>query len=655
MDASHRSLRLRAFILPTLYTICVGLGLVLLPLDMLDWRFTLVFAISFIILWQWGSIPYHKKFGYTFGSPLYYSTVFLFGLETTMVSLLLAASYFYFYQAYFSPNESSLGRLSYVFMLSATVATCYFTFVLIGGEVGMFSWDQFPYYIIAMIVSMAIDSVITFIQVRSYQYVESAQYYLVATILTFILLMTVSHSTLFGVIFFVGLNVLIALLFKRQRLRFEKIYKRAYFDNLTGLPNRFLFTEKMELQGKKIQPEKKQVNILLIGIDRFKLINDIMGHASSDRLLKMVAERLLSVAPVTDQVYRVGGDEFAFLLTKEDSNSADQTAQYILDVFKTPFVVDEQEIHLSVSVGGCYWNMEKDSVGEVTKYAEVALAEAKKNGGHTYSKFTEDMRQDTLNRLQMGLDLAKAIERNELEIFYQPQFCTATKELVGAEALLRWKHPEHGYVPPNKFIPIAEENGQIIPIGDWIIRTACQQLKQWEKDGYSSIQMSINLSSRQFQQKDLLHVIKETLEETKVKAQFLKLEITESVAMTNEHMVLERLFSLKKLGIQLSLDDFGTGYSSMSYLQRFPLDAMKVDRSFIRDIHQNKRNYAIVKSTIALAQSLGLEVVAEGVETEEEFEVVRKLKGDMVQGFLLGRPLPNHEFEAMLAKQEYAI
>ena len=420
-------------------------------------------------------------------------------------------------------------------------------------------------------------------------------------------------------------------------------------DSLTNLPNRLSLRERF----KQVQPtdsnNEQLVTVLCLGIDRFNQINDNLGHAVGDLLIKSVAERLSACVGNQNTVARLNADQFAIILaTVEHKKEAGNVAQTLLDNLSQTFRLAGQEIFITASLGIAVYPRDGAEVEQLLNHANIAMAKAKEQGGDQYEYYTPAYNIGSADRLVLQSSLRYALERQELVVYYQPQVNLQTGEIVGAEALVRWQHPERGLVSPDKFIPIAEETGLIVPIGQWVLHTACQQVKLWQTEGFPSLRVAVNLSSRQFSQIDLRHQLVQILIATGLDPKYIELELTESMLVQNTEVAIRRLNALKALGVTIAIDDFGTGYSSLSYLQQFPFDILKIDRCFIRNITENANNAAITKAIIEMAKSLNLKLIAEGVETEAELSFVCQHQCDGMQGYLFSRPIPAPEFHQLL-------
>jgi diguanylate cyclase (GGDEF)-like protein/PAS domain S-box-containing protein len=441
----------------------------------------------------------------------------------------------------------------------------------------------------------------------------------------------------------------------RKRAEAQLIHD-AFHDAMTGLPNRALFLDRLDRAVQIAFRDNKLLAVLFLDLDRFKLINDSLGHALGDQLLVEVSKRVEACVRPGDTLARLGGDEFTVLLESiEDETMAEQTARRIQQALEQPFDVDGHTIYTSASVGIAFSNESEQEPGGLLRDADIAMYRAKAKGKARYEVFEKEVRTAILEGLYLETDLRQALDRQQLTLFYQPIVSVSTGRLRGFEALIRWLHPERGLVLPDEFIPTAEETGLIQSIGTWVMETACGQMQAWRQIGPDSgaVELSVNLSSRQFLQDDLLEVFSGIFSRLGVGESNLSLdlEITESVLMENAERSKEVLNRLKRLGVRLSVDDFGTGYSSLSYLHRFPVDSLKIDRSFVSRIDSDRESREIVQAIIALAHNLGLTVIAEGVERQAHFEVLQKMNCDFAQGFYFARPLPVDDAQALLASQ----
>ena len=444
-----------------------------------------------------------------------------------------------------------------------------------------------------------------------------------------------------------------------------KVYqdRLIYFDALTGLPNRRMFLERLDAALGPLHDNGTNSAILHIGLDRFKQINDVMGHGTGDRLLKLIAYRLSQSVRETDCVTqtdlldtnvdlaRMGGDEFTGLLTNlDDGQSATLVAGRLIACLAEPFLIDGDEFFVTASVGVALSPEHGRDVSTLLKHADIAMSHAKRNGSNNYQIYSDTINAQSVKRLSLENHLRKVLDRDQLRLHYQPKVSVSTGTLAGAEALIRWEHPELGLISPGEFIPLAEETGLIVPIGEWVIQTACQQCQQWRSQYAEGLKISVNVSTPQFRRQGLVSSVQTALAQSQLPGSHLVIELTESIIMENPERNVQILHELKRGGVMLSVDDFGTGYSSLSYLKRFPLDELKVDRSFIKDIPEDADDMAIVTAILAMASSLGLSVVAEGVEEEAQLAFLRELGCDEYQGFLFSKPLPVDEFTTLLQR-----
>lgn len=435
----------------------------------------------------------------------------------------------------------------------------------------------------------------------------------------------------------------------------DEIKFMAYHDALTGLPNRRLFDEKVRQAITKQQQEKAgELCLMYLDLDRFKLVNDSLGHKVGDKLLQGVSEKLLSCIGNDDTISRQGGDEFTILLENTTRKKAVEVAESILAKLTEVITIDGNEIFITTSIGLSFYPEDGEEFDMLLSKADVAMYQAKKQGRNNLQLYDVMLDQQALKKMRTENELRKAMERNELSLHYQPIFHLATKKITGAEALLRWKNHKCGMISPQHFIPIAEETGLIVPIGEWVLKTACLQLKQWHSEGLSPLTISVNLSVRQFYQHNLIQMIKDTLVETGVEPKWLTIEITESMTMDVETATII-LQELKEIGVNISIDDFGTGYSSLNYLKTFPIDHLKIDRTFIRDIAESKSDENIATTIILMAHNLGLSVIAEGVETLEQLSLLELHECNEAQGFYFSKPMEPQGFRAFYKKNSEAI
>ncbi|GAB4256393.1 EAL domain-containing protein [Thermincola ferriacetica] len=437
-----------------------------------------------------------------------------------------------------------------------------------------------------------------------------------------------------------------------RKMAEEAIKHQAYHDPLTGLPNRILFKDRLTQTLAQAKRSKQMLALMFLDLDRFKNINDTLGHATGDQFLQGISKRLTGCIRSGDTVARLGGDEFTLLLPQINHvEDAIKVAQKIIDTFKKPWILGGHEFYITTSIGIALYPNDGEDAETLMKHADTAMYRAKERGNN-YQLYSPSMNEKAINRLEMEGALRKALEREEFTVYYQPQINTDTGEIIGMEALVRWRHPERGIIPPADFIALAEETGLILPLGEWVLRTACRQNKKWQMAGYPPLRVTVNLSASQFQQQDLADRVSRILKETGLDPQWLELEITESIAMKDVAFTIKTLRQLRDMGIKIAIDDFGTGYSSLSYLKQIPSHTLKIDKSFVRDIAKNTEDGSIASAIIAMAQNLKLKVIAEGVETEEQLAFLKKQKCDEIQGFLFGKPVPPQEFEKLLKKKK---
>ena len=424
----------------------------------------------------------------------------------------------------------------------------------------------------------------------------------------------------------------------------ETIKFMAFHDQLTGLLNRRALLDHL---NEEIQYSKKQRNefaLISIDLDRFKFLNDSLGHLAGDEILKKVAGRLIDIQNQNGKVYRQGGDEFNFLLTKTNRKGTALFAQKILSQFTDSFYLNSNEYYISPSIGISIYPNDGRDAETLIKNADEALYRVKKKGKAHYQFYRSEMNAVLTNIVNLETNLRKAIDREELKLYFQPQFNLRTQEIKSFEALLRWNSPELGNIPPGDFIPLAEDTGLIVPIGHWVIETACRQIRKWNDKGYKDIRVAVNISPKQFQQPSFAKSIQARLEKYRLNPSSLEIEITEG-AMRDTKETIPILKRLREMGVTISIDDFGTGYSSLNYLKESPIDVLKIDQSFVRDILINEKNAAITSTIIHLGQSLGMEVIAEGVETKQQADFLIKANCHKVQGYYYGKPLPEYEAE----------
>jgi diguanylate cyclase (GGDEF)-like protein/PAS domain S-box-containing protein len=429
----------------------------------------------------------------------------------------------------------------------------------------------------------------------------------------------------------------------------ERVRHLAHFDELTGLPNRSMFNQRLSHALAQAQRRKTPLAVLFIDLDRFKNINDTLGHDAGDTVLREVAERLQSCLRESDTVGRLGGDEFVVLIEDlPETVHVTAIAQKILTAVARPFVLEGQEFHITGSIGISTYPDDSADMQTLLKNADISMYRAKEQGKNNYQFYSAQMNVHSIERLALESSLRHALERNEFLLHYQPKVDIVSGRVTGMEALVRWQQPGKALVPPSEFIPLAEETGLIVPIGEWVLRTACARLKSWQEEGMAPLRIAVNLSARQFVQENLPHDVARVLEATGLDPSALELELTESMIMKDPERAVTVLNRLKAMGIHLSIDDFGTGYSSLSYLKRFPIDSVKIDRSFIQDIPGDADDAAITRAIIAMAHSLRLKVIAEGVETPEQLRFLREHGCDEMQGYYFSKPLAESEFLRLL-------
>lgn len=438
---------------------------------------------------------------------------------------------------------------------------------------------------------------------------------------------------------------------EQQKKHQQDIEHQAFYDHLTGLANRRLLNERMQHALTHANRNEVLMAVLFIDCDRFKPINDTLGHTVGDNLLISVANRIKKKVRESDTICRVSGDEFSVVLEDiEHISIIDRVAQNILDSVAKPHHIKGHKIFTTVSIGITVYPLDDKDVNGLLASADIAMYHAKQSGGNQYEYFNSDMNTRSKQRLILEQDLHEALTHKELEIYYQPlNAINPERTVIGAEALLRWHHPKQKMVNPAYFIDIAEDTGLIVPLGEWLLLTACEQVKKWEQQGFNKIAISINLSPRQFMHADLIKMVKKALNSSGINPSQLDLEITESTAMYDIDKSINILHQLKALGVQISIDDFGTGYSSLSYLQKMPIDNLKIDRSFIKNLHNSAKDKAFIQAIVTMAHTLGMKIIAEGVELEEQYAFLKEIKCEIAQGFLFSKPVPSSRFEQLLS------
>ncbi|MBY0096685.1 sensor domain-containing protein [Mesobacillus maritimus] len=423
-------------------------------------------------------------------------------------------------------------------------------------------------------------------------------------------------------------------------------------DPLTKLPNRFLFNQKLNETIEQAREESGTFAILFIDLDRFKFINDTLGHAAGDQLLLESTLRIQDVIGSQHILARMGGDEFVCVLTNLKTEvEAEYWARKVIKAFSTPFLLKEMEFYISTSIGISVYPYDGDDGDTLISNADSAMYRAKKKGRNRYENAKVEMNAGGFEKFLIENHLHKAIENNELILYFQPQINLSSNKVLSFEALIRWNHPDFGLISPGDFIPIAEETGLILPIGDWVLKEACLKMREWQNAGYSPVRVAVNLSAGQFLQNDFVHKVKNILGETLIDPACLELEITENMVMHDVNQAIKSLMELKKLGVQISIDDFGTGYSSLNYLKEFPIDTLKIDRSFICDLDTNSSSVALTRAITNLAHDLNLKVVAEGVENLEQLTIVKQQSCDAVQGYYFSKPIDDTNVLQFLKKE----
>jgi len=420
----------------------------------------------------------------------------------------------------------------------------------------------------------------------------------------------------------------------------KELRVQATHDFLTGLPNRLLFSDRLSQKIAAARRNHGSVGVMFLDVDRFKVVNDALGHSFGDILLKQVAERLASRIRESDTVARSGGDEFTFILSDiKTPTDATAAAQRIIDSFSVPFEINSHQIYVTVSIGISIYPQHGEDVETLVKNADSAMYHAKSLGGNRYQMCNETVSMLPAVQMKMENELRQAIEKGQLVLAYQPRVDLKTGAVLGAEALIRWQHPELGLLFPDRFVPLAEETGLIVPIGEWVLNEACKQNKQWQEMGLPPIEMTVNVSPKQVQQANFLEVVKSALDESGLDPQYLGLEITETVLMSTDDSTIKLMNKLREMNVRVSIDDFGKGNSSLNYLTQLPTDAIKIDESFIRNVVADPDAAAITGAVIAMAHSLKLRVVAEGIETLDQLEFLRSLNCDEIQGYFVSRPV----------------
>lgn len=433
----------------------------------------------------------------------------------------------------------------------------------------------------------------------------------------------------------------------------QKLQYLAYYDELTGLPNRALFKDRLEIASHRADRNHTLIGIVFMDLDFFKTVNDTLGHGVGDILLQAVASRLKSSLRRSDTVSRFGGDEFAVLITDlHEAEEIEYILQNVYDQFTAPFEILEHVLHVSLSIGYCFYPLDATDSEMLLRNADAAMYYAKESGRNKYCRYQSEMTSYIQDELKIQNELITALKNGEFLLYYQPQLNLKSGIVSGVEALIRWNHPERGIVSPVEFIPIAEKTGLIVPIGEWVLRTACQQLKHWNDQGIHSFIMAINLSSRQFREENFFNKTIDIFHEIGIDMNDIELELTESILIDDTAKIFNILSAFKGFGIHFSLDDFGTGYSSLSYLKHFPISKLKIDQSFVKNITTNRSDSTLVKAIIAMGRALNLTTIAEGVELEEQLDFLRQEGCDEIQGYFLGRPMPASQFEVFFNERK---
>ena len=432
-----------------------------------------------------------------------------------------------------------------------------------------------------------------------------------------------------------------------------QLYRLQNYDALTHLPNRNLLYQQLEIAKATADKRERMFGVMYLDLDGFKVVNDTFGHRIGDQLLQEVANRIKTTIPSRSFLYRLGGDEFVVVTEHvQDIVELEDIANLINETGVKPYPVSDMEMLITTSIGIACYPVHGTDIDTLLKNADAAMYRSKANTHNGYRVYEDAMSEGFSAYLTLGGGLRKAIEEGQFELFYQPKVRSSDEQTVGAEALIRWHHPDWGMITPDKFIPIAEESGLILPLGEWVIRRACEQLKLWQEQGLTPINLSVNLSGRQFLQPNLVEVVQQILQETGIDPKYLELELTESMLMSDVNGTIKKLHDFREMGVSLSIDDFGTGYSSLAYLKKFPIQALKIDRSFIQDLGADGEDDAIVKATIAMAQSLNLKVIAEGVESRQQMNLLTGYQCQEVQGYLFAKPMSTLDFETYLKKYQ---
>jgi diguanylate cyclase (GGDEF)-like protein/PAS domain S-box-containing protein len=442
-----------------------------------------------------------------------------------------------------------------------------------------------------------------------------------------------------------------------RKMAEETINFQAYHDLLTNLPNRALLRDRLSLAITQAKREEEMLAVMFLDLDRFKNINDSLGHVIGDELLQQVSTRLKSCIREGDTLARFGGDEFTLLLPKivRGNEDVSKIAEKINEVLKEPFMIDDNELYVSASIGISIFPRDGTNMDSLIKHADIAMYHVKDTGKNNYRFYSTDMTTPYFQNLSLETGIRKALDNDEFHLMYQPQINIKTGEIVGVEALLRWNHPEHGPITPAEFIPFAEETGMIVEIGHWVLRNACSELKRWRDAGLPEIRMSINMSARQLAEKSVVKHIASLLKDYGLPGHCLEIEITENTIMSDMDSVIHKLKELSKRGIYIAIDDFGTGYSSLSYLHKLPIQTLKIDRAFIKEVNMKHAGNSIINTIVAMAKGLNLNVIAEGVETQQQLDYLQEIDCSEAQGFLFGKPLTADVIAQLLIQEPYAV
>jgi diguanylate cyclase (GGDEF)-like protein len=437
-----------------------------------------------------------------------------------------------------------------------------------------------------------------------------------------------------------------------ERKKAEQIISyQAYHDLLTGLANRMLFKDHLDLAIAQAKRNQQMLAVMFLDMDRFKVVNDTLGHVIGDSLLKKVASRLKGCLREGDTLARQGGDEFTLLLPQlDDREDAMRTAEKIIKSFDVPFQIDGHELYVSISIGIALYPVDGESIDTLIKNADIAMYDSKAKGRNRFQLYSGSMNVSFAEKLSIEMQMRKAIDRQEFQVFYQPQIRVGTGRISGMEALVRWSSPLHGSLSPLEFIPLAEETGLILSIGEFVLKSACKQLMLWKNAGLPPLRMAVNISSQQIEQDGFCDYISQLLQEYHLDGSMLELEVTEGALLNDGEHIIAKLKMLASMGIKIALDDFGTGYSSLSYLQKFPIDTIKIDQSFVRGLPGDPNNVSIVTAICAMAQGLKMNLIAEGVERPDQLKFLHSLNCNEAQGFLFSKPLPGNEITGLLMR-----